>query len=61
MKVYLLMRNYYDGCDSWETVENIYKTYDDAFNEAQRLNLVYAKYNTCYTDVSYCVEERTVF
>lgn len=60
MKVYLLMRVYFDGCESWESVENIYKIYEDAVKQCNYLNDYFYEENSPGSDTSFYVQARDV-
>lgn len=61
MKVYLLMRNEFDGFRNAEdSVEKVYRDHNIALDEAGRLNTIHEKSNSCYGRVSFYVQEEDV-
>lgn len=60
MKVYLLMRNYFNGCESWESVESIYGIYEDAIKRCDYLNDYFSEENSPCSDTSFYVQPRDV-
>lgn len=55
MKVYLLYRNIWDGCDSWDRVEGVFLNAETAEREKTQLD---EKFGDDY--LSYYIEEREV-
>jgi hypothetical protein len=56
VKVYILFSNYYDYCENWESIVDIYAEHDDA--ELAMIELEEANTNT--EQQSYYISEREV-
>jgi hypothetical protein len=57
MKIYILIRNYYDFCDNWETELGYYTDKDLVEYLADELNKKYTRKSFGDTTVSFIIKE----